>query len=695
MNRVHKCHNTTHARGQPVPPLSLQSAGPDYKPSPHFSKNLTFCDECKTSIHYKDHLMHSASFHPPIVAVHFVDRWFSQFIEHDPKDGLIICPHCKAKICLEVMAKRHAMHDCPRIGKPVRGDHKPPIFFIEVPQALHSQHQPLPLLRRLLIVQTLMALLLLGHLMCMRQALLQVHLVSGSRALLQVHPVSGSQVWREREAIREAARLKLSVCYVSEINNKEDCYPPVLCTCKGDANQIVRDSSMSFINAWHLSSSDDMPAREVPEGLDELVELMVEYPCQEGDPSAETFMTFKGAVLKLLDHLSSDATSEAKRNFYLKLTNMVDEVPIKRARWIADVLVASLNAEYVNKLDFLSVTEMKERLKCTAVLCQAEVNFGRTQDGCERMEEAQTYTNWQHRAGHYSHYLEWLTAITWPASTTANQNSTSLEALQDQIFLMKAWQQLDVDHFGLEKIKKRLIEYLTIGGPAALLKVLDLGQNHTFHIRSLYQRPDWLESSAVRLHLEHARYNSTATTGQMRGSTLIRFLLLKQLKVNGLTPYHLMLTDTALIHIATHYMREADVPSLEQAISAVVHCKAVEWAKYCDSLGVDLDDAIIPDSALEGMVIKSRVRGYKKIVKEDELEKILSIARWDEEERVREERLKKDGPSAGIAMTCTFISLLTGACVPSNITMTGEVTLRGHIGPVGGIKEKVLSTHRA
>ncbi|KAL0952321.1 hypothetical protein HGRIS_006603 [Hohenbuehelia grisea] len=56
---------------------------------------------------------------------------------------------------------------------------------------------------------------------------------------------------------------------------------------------------------------------------------------------------------------------------------------------------------------------------------------------------------------------------------------------------------------------------------------------------------------------------------------------------------------------------------------------------------------------------------------------------------------KKDGPSAGVAMTCAFVSLLTGACVPTNIAMTGEITLRGRVTPVGGIKEKVLGAHRA
>ncbi|KAJ2934551.1 hypothetical protein H1R20_g2520, partial [Candolleomyces eurysporus] len=56
---------------------------------------------------------------------------------------------------------------------------------------------------------------------------------------------------------------------------------------------------------------------------------------------------------------------------------------------------------------------------------------------------------------------------------------------------------------------------------------------------------------------------------------------------------------------------------------------------------------------------------------------------------------KKDGPSAGVAMTCALVSLLTGACVPSTTAMTGEITLRGRVTAVGGIKEKVLGAHRA
>ena len=141
-----------------------------------------------------------------------------------------------------------------------------------------------------------------------------------------------------------------------------------------------------------------------------------------------------------------------------------------------------------------------------------------------------------------------------------------------------------------------------------------------------------------------------------------KYLLPKQLTANGLAPEHLILTDEALLHIATRYTREAGVRSLERAIGAVVRYKAVEWAEHVDS-----------DSGVG--------KEYKDIVEEDELESILGVPRWDAEEREREER-------RGVVYGLVVTGMGEGGILPVEtiaVPGDGRLKLTGSLGEV--IKE--------
>ena len=156
-----------------------------------------------------------------------------------------------------------------------------------------------------------------------------------------------------------------------------------------------------------------------------------------------------------------------------------------------------------------------------------------------------------------------------------------------------------------------------------------------------------------------------------------RFLLPKQLQANGLTADHVSLSDSVLMHIATHYTREAGVRSLERAIGAVVRYKAVEWAEYCDSIGAD------PNAPFSEVAAHQAGDGaqYRQSVEEHELEKILGIARWDEDEREREER-------RGLVYGLVVTGMGEGGVLPVETIMvpgTGKLKLTGSLGDV--IKE--------
>ena len=292
---------------------------------------------------------------------------------------------------------------------------------------------------------------------------------------------------------------------------------------------------------------------------------------------------------------------------------------------------------------------------------------------------------------------------------------------------------------------------------AAMLEVLDPEQNTEFYDNYLEVGYDlskvlFIATAnnigevpwALRDRME--LINVSGYTIEEKTEIAKKFLLPKQLKEHGLTTEHLKVGKAQLEKIVTGYTRESGVRSLEKQVAKVVRYAAKSIAME-DEYNVKLSDedivTILGASRLErdkyennsvaGVVtglawtsvggdilfiesILSKGKGelsitgnLGKVMKESSTIALEYIkANLDEfgidqkvlddykiHIHVPEGATPKDGPSAGITMLTSLVSVLTQKKVKSNLAMTGEITLRGKVLPVGGIKEKILAAKRA
>lgn len=223
-------------------------------------------------------------------------------------------------------------------------------------------------------------------------------------------------------------------------------------------------------------------------------------------------------------------------------------------------------------------------------------------------------------------------------------------------------------------------------------------------------------------------------------------LIPKQLDSHGIKPEQLRLTDDAVMRIITHYTREAGVRTLDRRLQSVMRhmTEAILSAEKGEQLTVTLDDLdtilgpepyvhevaerSVPPGVVTGLawtpvggeilfIEATLMPGTGKLTLTGQLGEImkesaqiaLSLVRSnlpayvpgfeyekkDVHVHVPAGAIPKDGPSAGVAMLTTIASLFTGRRVSPTLAMTGEITLRGSVMPVGGIKEKVMAAHRA
>lgn len=309
--------------------------------------------------------------------------------------------------------------------------------------------------------------------------------------------------------------------------------------------------------------------------------------------------------------------------------------------------------------------------------------------------------------------------------------------------------------FLLDEIDKMAADFR--GDPAsALLEVLDPEQNHTFADHYLEVDFDLSDvmfvATANTMNIPPALLDRmeiirlAGYTEDEKINIATRFLIPKQIKSNGLAESEIHISEGAVRDIVRYYTREAGVRGLEREISKI--CRKVVkdlllkskksrtsiteknldkylgvrrfsygMAEDSDQVGqvtglawtevggelLTIETAVMPGKG------KQLATGKLGDVMKESIEAAVTVARSradilgidsevfqksDIHIHVPEGATPKDGPSAGIGMCTAIISALTKIPVRADVAMTGEITLRGEVLPIGGLKEKLLAAHR-
>ncbi|WWO98085.1 MAG: endopeptidase La [Candidatus Dasytiphilus stammeri] len=310
--------------------------------------------------------------------------------------------------------------------------------------------------------------------------------------------------------------------------------------------------------------------------------------------------------------------------------------------------------------------------------------------------------------------------------------------------------------FLLDEIDKMSLDMR--GDPAsALLEVLDPEQNNAFNDHYIdvdYDLSDVMfvaTSNTMNIpaplldRMEVIRLSGYTEDEKFNIAT--SYLLPKQIKRNALKKGEIIVDQKAIINMIRFYTREAGVRNLERELSKI--CRKAVKALLMDSslkhievnnnniksyLGTqrfdygraDIENHIGQVSGLAWTEVggelltietacvpgkgKLSYTGYLGEVMQESIQAALTVVRaranklginsdfyekCDIHVHVPEGATPKDGPSAGIAMCTVLVSCLTGNPVRADVAMTGEITLRGQVLPIGGLKEKLLAAHRA
>lgn len=309
----------------------------------------------------------------------------------------------------------------------------------------------------------------------------------------------------------------------------------------------------------------------------------------------------------------------------------------------------------------------------------------------------------------------------------------------------------------LDEIDKMSMDFR--GDPSsALLEVLDPEQNNSFvdhYMEVAYNLSDVMFITTANVQhniplplqdrMEIIELSSYTEPEKLR--IAIDFLLNKQIEENGLKPENIDFSEDAMLFLIRHYTREAGVRNLERVIAKVCRKVAREAVENDSSFKKVIDEEVIQKylgpikykygvkeeesevgfatglawTEVGGEILNieaSLIKGKGDLKLTGKLGEVMQesaqaaytyiranqqffnieedvFKKFDIHLHVPEGAIPKDGPSAGITMATVMASLYSKIPIRRDVAMTGEITLRGKVLPIGGVKEKVLAAHRA
>jgi len=523
--------------------------------------------------------------------------------------------------------------------------------------------------------------------------------------------------------------------------------------------QLPDELQIAVMNISHPGKLADLVASNLNLSLEEKQQILEAIDVKKRLEKLTIFINRELQVLEVGTKIQSQVQSELSKN--------------QREYFLRQQLEAIRKELGEEDERTMEIKELKEKIKAAKMPKDVEKEAMRELDRLSKMPPgAAEYTVSRT-------YLDWLIALPWSVST------------EDNLDIAQAQKVLDEDHYDLDKVKERILEYLAVrklksdmkgpilcfvgppgvgktslgrsiaralgrkfvrislggardeaeirghrrtyigalpgriiqgirnagsnnpvfmldevdklgvdfrGDPSsALLEVLDPEQNYAFVDHYLDVPFDLTKvmfiTTANLLDPIPAALRDRMEVLELPGYTeeeklhiAKKYLIPKQLEAHGLTADHLVFDDEAIMRIVREYTREAGLRNLEREIAAICRRVARKVAEG-ETEKQQITESRIPE-------FLGPPRFFFEVAERTGVNERF-FDKYDIHIHVPAGAIPKDGPSAGVTISTALLSLLREEPVRSDVAMTGEITLRGKILPVGGIKEKILAAKRA